>query len=139
MFYNIVRERIYEGAVSRLLFQLEAEDLVQKSTVSMQPYGADDGADIAFHTANGCMIFRGYFHVKPFGNVDKQFRIGNSADDTINCVAEPHVGVVDAEAPEQVAGFSFVFRDDSSRYRLTPVKLNRVWGFYQVRQDDKKR
>ena len=63
----------------------------------MQPYGADDGADIAFHTANGCMIFRGYFHVKPFGNVDKQFRIGNSADDTINCVAEPHVGVVDAE------------------------------------------
>ena len=85
MFYNIVRERIYEGAVSRLLFQLEAEDLVQKSTVSMQPYGADDGADIAFHTANGCMIFRGYFHVKPFGNVDKQFRIGNSADDTINC------------------------------------------------------
>lgn len=79
------------------------------------------------------------FPRKAFGNVDKQFRIGNSADDTINCVAEPHVGVVDAEAPEQVAGFSFVFHDDSSRYRLTPVKLNRVWGFYQVRQDDKKR
>ena len=33
-----------------------------------------------------------------------------------NCVAEPHVGVVDAEAPKQVAGFSFVFHDDSSRY-----------------------
>ena len=61
-------------------------------------------------------IFRGYFHVKPFGNVNEQFRIGNSADDTINCVAEPHVGVVDAEAPKQVAGFSFVFHDDSSRY-----------------------
>ena len=103
MFYNIVRERIYEGAVSRLLFQLEAEDLVQKSTVSMQPYGADDGADIAFHTADGCTIFRGYFHVKPFGNVNEQFRIGNSADDTINCIAEPHVGVVDAEAPKQVS------------------------------------
>ena len=134
-----MRERIYEGAVSRLLFQLEAEDLIQKMPVSMQPYGADNSAYITFHTANGRMIFRGYFHVEPFGDVDEQFRIGNSADDTINCVAEPHVGVVDAEAPEQVAGFSFVFHDDSSRYRLTPVKLNRGWGVYQVGQDDKKR
>ena len=108
MFYNIVRERIYEGAVSRLLFQLEAEDLVQKSTVSMQPYGADDGADIAFHTADGCTIFRGYFHVKPFGNVNEQFRIGNSADDTINCVALALRRVVDAEAREQVSRSEFM-------------------------------
>ena len=142
VFYNIMRERIYEGAVSGLLFQLEAEDLIQKLPVSMQPYGADNGAYIALHTANGRMIFRGYFHVESFGDVDKQLRIGNSADDTIYCVAEPHVGVVDFEAPEQVAGFSFVFHDDSSRYRLTPVKLNRGWeggGGYRVGQDDKKR
>ena len=47
VFYNIMRERIYEGAVSGLLFQLEAEDLIQKLPVSMQPYGADNGAYIA--------------------------------------------------------------------------------------------
>ncbi len=58
VFYNIMRERIYEGAVSGLLFQLEAEDLIQKLPVSMQPYGADNGAYIALHTANGRMIFR---------------------------------------------------------------------------------
>ena len=74
----------------------------------MQPYGVDNGADIPLHTSDRCLVAGGYFYIESFGYVDKQLRVGNRADDAINCVTESHVSVIDAEAPEQVTGFFFV-------------------------------
>lgn len=46
----------------------------------------------------------------------KQFRVRNSADYTINSIAESYVGIIDAKPSKQVIGFSFVFHTDSSLF-----------------------
>lgn len=103
----------------------------------MESDGIDKGADIPFHTSDGCLKAGSDIHIQTLGNISQQCRVLGGSADAVDCVTKPYIGVVDTEAPEQVTDFSFVFHIYPSLVFVTNDTLNAEEGIDKGEQTTK--